>query len=68
MKKIQITGLSVWDFDNRKEAIKFEDWYVEIEHHTQVNPELNKIRDILERVYRAKYQTNVQIHLFTKEH
>jgi len=67
MKKIQITGLAVWDYSEKKEAIMFDDWVEEIGHHTQVNGELNKIRRIAKKIFQAKYKTNCQVYLLTKE-
>ena len=69
MKKIQITGLSIWDYSEKKEVIKFdyEDWIEEIDHHSQVNGELNKIRRVAKKIFQAKYRTNCQVHLLTKE-
>ena len=67
--KVQITGLSVQTEDDKPFSVKFngdDPWIFEVDHHSQMNKQLNEIRDIATKIFRAKYGSKILIHLFHK--
>lgn len=67
MKKIQINRIAVYDFEELKEAIDFDDWIIEVDHWKQLEPQLNEIRDIAKKIFRAKYKAKVFINLIHQQ-
>ena len=66
MKREEITSIVYVNGTNKPKAIKFQDWVIEVDHHSQLNGRLNEVRDIAKHILSALNKSEVEIHLNTK--